>query len=79
MKDLIQCTAARDDFKRWLAWGNAPLTIYEGKEAVTMLLKIEKSRLTICTKLPWKQMAVSLGKTAWRFAVYMTSKTAHCI
>lgn len=42
MKDLIQCTAARDDFKRWLAWGNAPLTIYKGKKAVTMLLKIEK-------------------------------------
>ena len=42
MKDLIQCTAARDDFQRWLAWGNAPLTIYKGTEAVTMLLKIEK-------------------------------------
>lgn len=42
MRDLIQCTAVRDDFRRWLAWGNAPLTIYKGKEAVTMLLKIEK-------------------------------------
>lgn len=42
MRDLIQCTAVRDDFQRWLAWGNAPLTIYKGKEAVTMLLKIEK-------------------------------------
>lgn len=42
MRDLIQCTPARDDFQRWLAWGNAPLTIYKGKEVVTMLLKIEK-------------------------------------
>ena len=54
MKDLVQCTVSRNDFQRWLDWGNAPLTICTGEKAVTMLLKIEKSRLTICTRLPWK-------------------------
>ena len=63
MKDLVQCTVSRDDFQRWLDCGNAPLTICTGEKAVTMLLKIEKSRLTICTRLLWKQMAVSPGKT----------------
>ena len=42
MKDLVQCTVSRDDFQRWLDWGNAPLTICTGEKAVTMLLKIEK-------------------------------------
>ena len=64
MKDLVQCTVSRNDFQRWLDWGKTPLTIYTGEKAVTMLLKIEKSRLIICTRLPWKQMAVSPGKTA---------------
>ena len=54
MKDLVQCTVSRNDFQRWLDWGNAPLTICTDEKAVTMLLKIEKSRLTICTRLPWK-------------------------
>ena len=42
MKDLVQCTVSRNDFQRWLDWGNAPLTICTGEKAVTMLLKIEK-------------------------------------
>ena len=42
MKDLVQCTVSRNDFQRWLDWGNAPLTICTDEKAVTMLLKIEK-------------------------------------
>ena len=42
MKYLIQCSITRNDFQRWLDWGNAPLTICTGEKAITMLLKIEK-------------------------------------
>ena len=43
MKDLIQCTVTCDDFQRWLECGKMPMTIFKGEDAVTMLLKIQKS------------------------------------
>ena len=43
MKDLIQCTVTYDDFQRWLECGKMPMTIFKGEDAVTMLLKIQKS------------------------------------
>lgn len=43
MKDLIQCTAVRDDFQQWLVWGHAPMTVYKGEKAVAMMTRLEKS------------------------------------
>lgn len=43
MKDLIPCTAARDDFRQWLVWGHAPMTVYKGEKAVAMMTRLEKS------------------------------------
>lgn len=43
MKDLIQCAAARDDLQRWLEFGHAPLTLYQGEQAVTTLTRLEKA------------------------------------
>lgn len=43
MKDLFQCEICRDDFQQWLAWGNAPMTIWQGEKAVTVLTSLEKS------------------------------------
>ena len=40
MKDLIQCAPARDDFLKWLNWGNGPLTIHT-KENASMVFKLE--------------------------------------
>ena len=40
MKDLIQCAPARDDFLKWLNWGNGPLTIHT-KENASMVFKFE--------------------------------------
>ena len=42
MNDLIQCSPARKDFQRWLAWGNGPLTVYKGEKAAAMLVKLNK-------------------------------------
>lgn len=43
MKDLIQCAANHNDFKRWLELGHAPLTVYRGEQAVTTLTRLEKT------------------------------------
>ena len=42
MKDLIQCTVARNDFQRWLELGHTPLTIWQGEKATTVLTRLEK-------------------------------------
>ena len=42
MRDLLQCTPARNDFRRWLELGHAPLTIWQGEKAVTTLIRLEK-------------------------------------
>ena len=42
MRDLLQCTPARNDFQRWLELGHAPLTIWQGEKAVTTLIRLEK-------------------------------------
>ena len=62
MKDLVQCTVSRNNFQRWLDWGNAPLTICTGEKAITMLLKIEKKPVDYLYQsaveadgcIPWK-------------------------
>ena len=41
--DLIQCSTDREDFQRWLDLGNGPMTVYNDKEAVTLLTKLEKN------------------------------------
>ena len=46
MKDLIQCSPAREDFQRWLAWGNGPLTVYKGEKAAAMLVRLDKNSST---------------------------------
>ena len=43
MKDLVQYSVSHDNFQRWLWAGIAPLTIWQGEKAVTMLTKLEKS------------------------------------
>lgn len=42
MKDLIQCTIARNDFQRWLELGHAPLTVWQGETTATTLIRLEK-------------------------------------
>lgn len=42
MRDLLQCTPARNDFRRWLKLGHAPLTIWQGEKAVTTLIRLGK-------------------------------------
>ncbi|NBI65952.1 hypothetical protein D1646_03825 [Pseudoflavonifractor sp. 60] len=42
MEDLIQCPAARDDFQRWLTWGQEPMTFYNSEKADMVLLRMEK-------------------------------------
>ena len=44
MEDLIQCSTDREDFQRWLDWGNGPMTVYSGEKAVTMLTRLGKNR-----------------------------------
>ena len=44
MEDLIQCSTDREDFQRWLDWGNGPMTVYSGEKAVAMLTRLEKNR-----------------------------------
>lgn len=43
MKDLFQCAVARDDFQRWLEQGHFPLTIWQDEQAVSTLVRLEKS------------------------------------
>lgn len=42
MKDLIQCSIARDDFLRWLELGHAPFTVWQGEKAAATLIRLEK-------------------------------------
>ena len=43
MKDRFKCAVSRDGFQRWLGMGRAPLTVWQGEKAVTMLTRLEKS------------------------------------
>jgi len=42
MKDLIQCPIARNDFRRWLELGHAPLAVWQGEKAAATLIRLEK-------------------------------------
>ncbi len=42
MKELVRCSAARDDFRQWLDTGKAPITACRGKKADMMFLKLKK-------------------------------------
>ena len=42
MKDLIQCSIARNDFLRWLELGHAPFTVWQGEKAAATLIRLEK-------------------------------------
>ena len=43
MEDLISCKVAREDFQRWLASGNGPMTVSAGEKADTLLIALEKT------------------------------------
>ena len=43
MEDLITCKVAREDFQRWLASGNGPVTIHAGEKADVLLTILEKT------------------------------------
>ncbi len=43
MKDLFQCSTAREDFQRWLDLRMAPLTICQGENVAAVLSRLEKS------------------------------------
>ena len=43
MEDLIQCSAAQDNFQRWLAWGKGPMEVYKGEKAAAMLVSVGKN------------------------------------
>ena len=42
MEDLIQCPIIRDDLQRWLDMGTAPITIWQGEQAASTLVRLEK-------------------------------------
>ena len=42
MEDLIQCSIACDEFQRWLDMGTAPITIREGEQAASTLVRLGK-------------------------------------
>ena len=43
VRDLVPCAVVCDDFQRWLDEGNGLLTVRNGEENVSMLLKLEKN------------------------------------
>ncbi len=43
MKDLVECDISHNDFQRWLDWGKAPLSIWQGEKALTVLTRLEKN------------------------------------
>ncbi len=50
MKDLIQCSIARDDFLRWLELGHAPFTVWQGEKAAATLIRLEKKPSVDCQR-----------------------------
>lgn len=70
MDDLIQCAIARDDLRRWLEIGHAPLTICQGGKAAVTLTRLEKCRsidylyqmdITQCGDISWNQSLTFCG------------------
>ncbi len=43
MNDLFRSTVSRGDFQRWLDMGTTPITVWQGKKADMVFLKLEKS------------------------------------
>ena len=43
MHDLIQCSAAQENFQRWLAWGKGPMEVYKGEKAIATLVSVGKN------------------------------------
>lgn len=89
MKDLTQCTVSRDDFQRWLDLGHAPLTLYQGEKALTILTRLEKSQsveylyqaaIQQDNSISWNNNLTFCGVyDRQNRALYLTKDTLNCV
>ena len=89
MKDLTQCTVSRDDFQRWLDLGHAPITLYQGEKALTVLTRLEKSQsveylyraaIQQDSSISWNNNLTFCGVyDRQNRALYLTKDTLNCV